>query len=351
MINTPYQSQISFRVFSCYSWQISVTVFLPMRPVLCLLATLLLTACQPGEQDTRTLRLAHALSPEHPVHRAMVYFGEQIAERSHGRLMLDLYPSGQLGSERECLELVQLGAMDFTKISASTAESFSPDFSVWMLPYVVRDDAHYAAIIQSDVGREILDSARPARFLGLCYYDAGSRSFYTPETPILSPLDLDGLKIRTTQSPGAIAIAKALGASPTPLSYGELYTALQQGVVDGAENNPPSFHTSRHYEICKEYSLDEHLRVPDLLVASTRLWDSLSPEDQTLVREAAQASADYQSELWKEAEAHALETVQAAGVTVHYPDKAPFREKVQPLYEHFREDPRQRALLEAFESL
>jgi TRAP-type C4-dicarboxylate transport system substrate-binding protein len=173
---------------------------------------------------------------------------------------------------------------------------------------------------------------------GLTYYDAGSRSFYTKEHPIEHPADLEGMKIRTQESNLAMRTIQALGGSATPIAWGELYTALQQGVVDGAENNPPSFYLSRHYEVCPYYSLDEHTSTPDVLLIGTPLWDSLSTEEQRIIDEAAAESALLQRKLWMEATEEALQAVLEAGVTILRPDKRPFAEAVEPVYQDYRSD-------------
>jgi tripartite ATP-independent transporter DctP family solute receptor len=168
---------------------------------------------------------------------------------------------------------------------------------VFGLPYLFRDDAHKNAVLDGPIGREILAAPQSKFMRGLCYYDSGSRSFYT-KRPVRTPDDLKGLKIRVQESPMAFALIRAFGASATPIAFGELYTALQQGVVDGAENNPPSFHLARHYEVCKFYTLDEHTSVPDVVVVSTHFWSSLSAQEQKWLQEAADESAVYQRKLW-----------------------------------------------------
>jgi TRAP-type C4-dicarboxylate transport system substrate-binding protein len=173
----------------------------------------------------------------------------------------------------------------------------------------------------------------------LCFYDAGSRSFYTKNKPILKPDDLRGLKIRTQESPTSVKLVKALGGSATPIAWGELYTALQQGVVDGAENNPPSFYLSRHYEVCKHYALDEHTMVPDVLIISTIIWNDLSDQEKKWIQEAANESYEYQKKVWKESTEEALREVEKAGVQIYYPDKTLFEKKVEPLIEEYKSEP------------
>lgn len=290
-----------------------------------------------GEGSVTVIKLGHSLDPTHPVHHAMVFMGEQLAEKSGGTMRLDIYPSAQLGTERELLELIQIGSLGMTKVSSSAIEGFAPSYQVFGLPFLFRDSEHRFAVLGSDVGKEILLSAEDYNLRGVTYYDAGSRSFYTKERPVNVPDDLVGLKIRTQESPVAIQMVRALGGSATPIAWGELYTALQQGIVDGAENNPPSFYLSRHYEVCKFYALNEHTAVPDVLVMSTLVWESLTPQQQTWLQEAADASALHQRVLWAEAEQEALDAVIAAGVEVIRPDKTPFRDQVEELYESYRE--------------
>jgi tripartite ATP-independent transporter DctP family solute receptor len=292
-----------------------------------------------GKDRIEVIKLAHGLDPTHPVHKAMEFLAGYVQERSIGRLRIDIYPSEQLGSEREALELLQIGSLGMTKVSCSVLENFVPRIKVFSLPYLFRDEKHLLAVQEGEIGRNLLLEGEDYWLRGLCYYDAGSRSFYTKDKPVLAPPDLDGLKIRTQESPTSMQMVEALGGSPTPIAWGELYTALQQGVVDGAENNPPSFHLSRHYEVCRHYSLDEHTSVPDVLVISTVIWNDLDPELQRILQEACDASAVHERKLWKEASQRALDEVQKAGVTVYRPDKKPFAEKVEALLEGYRSQP------------
>ena len=259
-------------------------------------------------------------------------------KNSKGKLKLQIYPNQQLGSERQCLELLQIGSLDMTKVSAAVMENFSPDMKVFGLPFLFRDRAHTFSVLDGNIGKELLDGGQKYWLKGLGYYDAGSRSFYTKEKPVESPKDLEGLKIRVMESVTAMNMVSSLGGSPTPISYGELYTALQQGVVDGAENNPPSFYLSRHYEVCKFYSLNEHTTIPDVLIISTHLWESLSKEEQAWLQAAADASVKYQRELWAKSEMEALEAVKKAGVTVGKPDKSIFKNKGESIYESYKDD-------------
>lgn len=295
----------------------------------------IIPACQ-SNHAVRILKLAHVLDINHPVHKGMVYMAERVAEKSGGRMRVDIYPGGQLGAERDLIELLQIGSLAMTKVSTAPLEAFVPEMKIFGIPYVFRNDEHRWRVLKSEIGKKLLLAGEKYFLRGMCYYDAGSRSFYTKDRPINSPADLRGLKIRVMTSITSVQMMQALGGSATPIPWGELYTSLQQGVVDGAENNPPSFYSSRHYEVCKYYSLDEHTSVPDILLMSTVVWEDLTPQEQQWLQEAIDESVDYQRKLWKESTEEALREVQKAGVTVSYPDKTPFREAVRSMYESYQ---------------
>ncbi len=308
------------------------------RLLLPLLVAALLAGCA-QQRDVTVIKLAHGLDSEHPVHKAMVYLGERLAEKSAGSMRVDVYSGGQLGTERESIELLQLGGLGMTKTSASVLEGFAAEFKVFGLPYLFRDEAHKIATLEGPIGRSILAAPTPKFVRGLCYYEAGNRSFYTKTRAVRVPADLAGLKIRVQESPMAFALIRAFGGSATPIAWGELYTSLQQGVVDGAENNPPSFHLSRHYEVCKFYTLNEHTAVPDVLLVSEHLWERLDPQQQQWLQEAADESAVVQRDLWEVATQTALDEVQKAGVEIIHPDKALFARQVASLHEDAKQDP------------
>ena len=298
----------------------------------------------------KTLKLAHGLDQEHPVHKGMVFMAERLAEKSAGSLRIEIYPSQQLGTERQALELLQIGSLAMTKVSAAVMENFAPNIRCLSLPYVFRDREHAYNVQDGTLGRELLIQSEKYWLRGLGYFDAGQRSFYTKDKSIDNPDDLQGMKIRVQESVMAMRLVSTLGAAPTPISWGELYTALQQGVVDGAENNPPTFVNSRHYEVCKYYSLNEHTAVPDILVISTSAWNRLTDQQQTWLQEAADEAIDYQRKLWVAAEQEAIETVEAAGVTVTRPDKTLFAEKVSELLAEYKQDEAMRQLIEQIQS-
>lgn len=289
-----------------------------------------------SDHSERALKLAHVLDISHPVHKGMVFMAERLVEISGGLMSVDIYPSGQWGQERDLIELLQIGSLAMTKVSTAPLEAFVPAMKIFGIPYVFRDHDHCWKIFTGPIGQKLLLAGEKYFLRGMCYYDAGSRSFYTKERPVHSPADLDGLKIRVMKSNTAVKMVQALGGSATPIPWGELYTSLQQGVVDGAENNPPSFYLSRHYEVCKYYSLDEHTSVPDILLMSTVVWNSLSGQEQQWLQQAVDESVEYQKKVWKESSDEAMKKVRESGVEVIYPDKEPFREAVKEMHEVYK---------------
>ena len=295
-----------------------------------------LCGCGKGDSDAIVLKIGHSLDITHPVHLAMEEMARILKEKSGGKVTLQIFPSEVLGSEREMIEQVKMGAIHMVKTSTAPMESFVPVMGVFSLPYVFDDSDHFWKVLSGPIGKKLLDAGTASGFKGLCYYDAGARSFYMKGKAVTTPADLKGMKIRVMESKVSMQMVKSLGGSPTPIAWGELYTSLQQGVVDGAENNPPSFYTSRHYEVCKYYSLDEHTRIPDVILISNTFWKKQSAETQKLIQDAADASSVFQRKLWKEKTADALEKVKAAGVTVTRPDKAPFVAMVKKLHDSYK---------------
>lgn len=309
-------------------------------------ASILFAAFKPSSSDggaaVKRMKIAHGLPTNHPVHAGIEHFAERVSVYSGGQLKFDVFPNGQLGSETQTLEQMQSGTLDAAKVGGATLGSFVPVAKVFSLPYLFRDTEHYWSVLNGEVGQELLDilatngAGNPSGFRGLSYFDAGSRNFYAKK-PITKPSDLVGLKIRVMNDPVAIDTMKAMGASPTPISWGELYTALQQGVVDGAENNPPSYVSSRHFEICKEFSFDHHSRIPDVLIISEKTWASLSDEEQEWLRQAAADASVFQRDAWAAGVAEALEQMEAQGVTVHEVDPQPFMDATESVRAKYAE--------------
>jgi tripartite ATP-independent transporter DctP family solute receptor len=302
-----------------------------------LLAALVLAFGSHAALAVEKMRLGHGLPEDHVVHKAVVRFADLVKERSKGEIEIKVFANGVLGGEREMLEQVQNGALEITKASASPLETFSADYKVFNLPFVFRDRAHFFNVLQSPVGEAILASSRKSGFIGLAYYDSGSRSFYGKK-PINSPDDLKGAKIRVQQSPTTIKMIQTLGATPTPMAWGEVYSALQMGVVDGAENNVTALTSGRHGEVCKFYSETEHQIVPDVLVMSAARWDSLNKAQQEIIKKAAIDSFEYQKSLWGAFEKVEREKSLALGVKFNAPNKQAFIAKVKPMLDEERKN-------------
>lgn len=316
-----------------------------------LLCASLLTLCVTGANAAEkvTLKLAHNLDRSHVVHQTFEEMAKEVQQLSSGDMRIRIYPSSQMGSARETLELLQNGALDMTKGSASDLESFDNIYAIYNLPYLFKDQAHFNRVVFGEVGKEIMDSTKDKGFFAISAYVAGTRSFYAKK-PITKPEDLKGLKVRVQASPTTLKMVELMGGSPTPISFGEVYTAMQQGVVDGAENNVPSWVQTRHIEIAKVLSEDEHTSIPDFLVISTKTWEKLTPDQQKILIKAAKASEAYQQKLWDKVDADSRAQAKAMGATIISVDKAPFRAVVKPLYDDFAKDPKQAALLKKFEA-
>lgn len=308
-----------------------------------------LSACH-DKSETEVAFLAHTLPTTHPVHQGIEVFADEIAKLSQGKFKIKIFPDAQLGSEREVLELLQIGSIGMTKVSAATMANFAPEYKVLGIPYLFRDKEHFFKVLEGPTGKRILEAGQDYLLKGLCFYDAGSRSFYTKEKPINGPDDLKGLKIRVMNDQMSVDMVNTLGGSATPMSYGELYTALQQGVVDGAENNPPSFVTSRHYEVCKYYSLDEHSSLPDVLVIGTKYWNSLTPQQQAWMNQAGEISVVAQKKFWNNNVEECMQVLRDANVEIIEPDKTLFANKASALLEEFSKRPGMQAIVQEIQN-
>jgi tripartite ATP-independent transporter DctP family solute receptor len=304
----------------------------------CVLLLGVLSSCSnkaTGDQNSITLRLAHNQSESHPIHKSLMKFAQLVEEKADGSIKVQLYPNGQLGSEREVIELTQTGAVDIAKVSASALESFSEVYSLFSLPYLFDDKDHYYSVMESDIAQDIYQSTEKIGFIGLSFYDSGIRNFYTKNKQIMHPDDLKGLKIRVQPSATAIEMVKLMGGAPTPMSFGEVYTAMQQGVIDGTENNETALTDSNHGEVAKQYSYTEHSIVPDILIINNDSWLKLNEDQKQAISQAAKESTEFHKKVWDEAIEKATKEAMKKGVTFSTPDKEPFQEAVQPLHEKF----------------
>jgi len=281
-----------------------------------------------------TLKLAHTQSTEHPVHKSIEKFAELVKEKTNGEVTVEIYANGVLGDERKYIESLQTGLLDMAKVSVNSMENFEELYTIFSIPYAFKDMDH---------GRKFMDSEKMEDFYtstidsldirGLTWYNAGCRNYYTKGKAILTPDDMKGLVMRVQSSQNQIKAIEAMGGSATPVDWGELYTAIQQGVVDGADNGIVAFADNNLCEVAKHFSFTQHLLSPDILLIKDSVFEKLTPEQQTAIKEAAKESTDFHDEIWDAAEQAAIDKSKAAGTEIYYPDLAPFIEKLAPLRE------------------
>ena len=286
--------------------------------------------------------------PDYPNSRALDRWGELVAQRTNNRIRMRTFHSAQLGQQDEAIQQLRLGAIDFANFNLSPLNNLVPETQVLTLPFIFRDVTHLHKTVDGPVGDELAKLIEQRlNMVVLSWFDAGARSMYTRSRPIRTPADMQGLKIRVQTSDLWVDLIRALGANATPLPFGEVYTALQTGVIDGAENNWPSYESQRHFEVARFYSTTEHSNVPEIVVVAKGRWDRLSPADREILRTAAREASALQRQLWAEREKASRDKVVAAGVTVtEITDRAPWAALMAPLYEKYAGAPSMRALVD-----
>ena len=305
-----------------------------------LLATAALSTAAFAECEV-TLKSSDTHPDGYPTVAAVQKMGEMVKERTGGRICVEVFHSAQLGEEKDTIEQTKFGVIDLNRVSMGPFNNLIEETKVVSLPFIFRSVDHMHKVMDGDIGAEIAAAFEPHGFVALAFYDGGSRSFYNSKKPIRSIEDLAGMKVRVMQSDVFVDMMSALGANATPMPYGEVYSAIQTGVIDGAENNWPSFESSGHFEVAGYYTLNEHLIVPEVLVMSKVSWDKLSPEDQEILRQAAKDSMPVNRELWAAREKESEEKVRAAGVEIISDiDKTPFIEAMVPVYEKHANTPK-----------
>lgn len=308
--------------------------------VVVLVVALVLVGCGAAEgEQPLVFRLAEGQAEDHPTTKADQRFADLVRERSDGRIDIRVFPSGQLGSETSTIEQLQTGVLEFARVNTSPLAQFAPGMGVFSLPFIFDSSEHMWSFLGSEDGQALLDELSGSDLKGLAYYDSGARHFYTAGREVRTPEDMRGLQVRVQLSDINVALIESLGAAATPMEFGEVYSALQTGVVDGAENNWPSYLSTSHYEVGPNFTLDEHARVPEVLIMNQETWDQLSDEDKRIVQGAARESVAYQREQWTRAERQAQEELAAAGVNIiRVENKEPWREAVQPVIEDYRDE-------------
>jgi len=285
--------------------------------------------------DVIILKAACDHQEDYSTVQGLYLMGKLTEKWTNGRIIIDVYPGAVLGSEKETIEQTQMGVIDINRVSVSPVISVYPKMAVFALPYIFASREHMWEVLEGEIGQTMLSEIEPTGFIGLAYMDSGARSFYTVKKPINSPADLKGMKIRTQKSPVMMDMVEAMGGKPVPMAFEEVYSALQTGVIDGAENNPPSYYETSHYEVAKFYSLDGHAMVPEITLMSTKTWNALSDADKQIIKMAAIAAQELQRKLWLKDEVTSMNKVIEAGCKISTPEKGPFMEAVKPVYEKY----------------
>jgi len=290
-------------------------------------------------QAQTTLKASDVHPPGYPTVVAAENLGKKLKQATDGRLGVQMYASMQLGGEKEAIEQAQVGALQLARVSVGAIGPVIDDLNVFNLPFLFRNTAHMQKVIDGPIGNELLDKVTAndkAGLVGMCWMDAGARSFYNTKHPIKSIADLKGLKVRVIGNPMFVDMANALGANGVAMGYDQVFSALQTGVIDGAENNPPSFVFDNHYQVAKNYTLTEHLIVPEVLVFSRKTWDTLSKDDQALIQKFAREAQAEERVLWAAYEQQAMDKARAGGVQiVETIDKQPFQDAVKPVWDKY----------------
>lgn len=308
------------------------------RVALALAATLTaisLSGCGQGGDNRILVRIGHNQSTAHPTHIALTSFEEFVEERLGDKYNVEVYPSELLGSQNDMVQLTQTGAIDFCVASNSLLETFSRNYTLFNLPYLFASSkAYHASMTDESVTGPIFESTQQAGFQAVTWIDAGTRNFYTVSKPIESPEDLRGLKIRVQQSPTNVEMMRLLGGSATPMGFGEVYTALQSKVIDGAENNELALTDNGHGDVCKYYSYDMHQMIPDILIGNNAFLNGLSEEERLIFEEGFVLINTVEREEWTKAvEAAKNKAQNEQGVQFNYPDTKPFQEICTPMHE------------------
>ena len=276
----------------------------------------------------------------YPTVEAVKFMGERLKALTNGKHTIKVFNNSALGNEKDTIEQTKIGALDFVRINVAPMNNICPETMVPTMPFLFKSKEHMRKVLDGPIGDEILKACEKQGFVGLAFYDSGSRSLYTVKKPIKSLADVKGMKIRVQQSDLWVALLQGMGANATPIPYAEVYTALKTGVVDGAENNYPSYDTARHYEVAKYYAITDHSMAPEMLLMSKKVYDALTPAEQQIIRDAAKQSVPYMRKLWDEKELESRKKVEAGGAQIVEVDKKSFSDAMKPVYDKFITDPK-----------
>jgi tripartite ATP-independent transporter DctP family solute receptor len=290
-------------------------------------------------QQKLTLKASDVHPAGYPTVVAVENLGKKLEKATDGRLSVQMFAAMQLGGEKEAIEQAQVGAIQIARVSVGALGPVIDELNVFNLPFLFRNTAHMQKVIDGPIGGELLDKVtnnRNAGLVGLAWMDAGARSVYDTKKPIRNIADLKGLKVRVMGNPMFVDMMNALGGNGVAMGYDQVFSALQTGVVDGAENNPPSFVFDNHYQVAKFYTLTEHLIVPEIIVFSRRTWDTLSRDEQELIRKFSKEAQNEERTLWGAYEKEAMGKAAAAGIQVfEVADKKPFQDAVKPVWDKY----------------
>lgn len=298
-----------------------------------LLLVIFFTSCKNDKRKEIILKAADTHELTYPTTRGLIRMGELLEEWTNGRIKIQVFASSQLGSETATIEQTQIGSLDINRVNLNPVTQIVKEMKVLSLPYIFKDEAHQWKVLNGKIGKELLNLLEPYGLIGLGYYDSGQRSFYNSKRPIRLIDDLKGLKIRVQKADIMVEIIESFGAIPVSMDFEEVYTGLQTGIIDGAENNEPSYITKGHYESAKYYSYDEHSRVPEIILMSKITWDKLSVKDREIIIKAVNESIPYQRKLWKIEVEDAIAKAKAGGCEIIKDiDKEPFIKVMDSVY-------------------
>ncbi len=318
-----------------------------VKAVAILFIALFISCGNGGGSKSLNWKLGHNFTETHPVHKALMQFAADVEKGTEGRVKITIFPNAVLGDDASMIEQLQGDVIQMMKVSTSFVEVFSPLYGIFSIPYLFDSREQFFKAMNTDAVKKIYDSSRPQGFVALTYFDSGSRSFYTKNKAIMHPNDLKGLKIRVIPSPIFVRMIELMGGAATAMPFGEVYTAIQTGTVDGAENNVVSLVEMKHSEVAKQYSFDEHSMTPDVLIVNTTSWDSLSEEDRAIILAAAERSTQTGIELWAQRTEEAMVEAEQQGVTFNYPDKTPFQTATASIIEEQMKDPAKAEIITA----
>jgi tripartite ATP-independent transporter DctP family solute receptor len=301
--------------------------------------------------QAQTLRSTDIHPDGYPTVEAVKFISKQLEQKTNGRLKINVFHSAQLGQEKDTIEQTRFGVIDMNRINMAPFNNLIPATNVPSLPFIFRSVDHMRKVMDGPIGEGILKEFEKHDLIGLAFYDSGARSFYNSKRPITKPDDMKGMKIRVQQSDMFISLVSALGANATPMNFGEVYSALQTGLIDGAENNWPSFESTKHFEVAKFYSQTEHSLSPEVLVMSKRSFEKLSKEDQALVKAAEKESVAEMRKLWDAREMASEAKVKAGGAVVNSVEKQPFIDAMKPVYEKFVKEQALKDLVAAIQAV